>query len=78
VKFYCTPTTVLILLYRITDYSDRLLGLGKQCINLPLSIPNGTVARACCDICTKWGIPTGVVVWIEVAGARVVEQTFGS
>lgn len=56
---------------------DLPLGLGKHCLNLPVSIPNGTAGKACLSICTTWGIPTGVKVSVVIAGITVVSQTFG-
>jgi len=53
------------------------LGFGKHCLPLPVSIPDGTAAEACLDICTKFGIPTGLKVSIKVAGATVLQETFG-
>lgn len=53
------------------------LGFGKHCLPLPVSIPNGTAAQACLDICTKFGIPTGIKVSIIVAGSTVYQETFG-
>ena len=53
------------------------LGLGKHCISVPISIPSGTAGKACLDICTTWGIPTGVKVSVIVAGVTVVSQSFG-
>ncbi|MCE7993450.1 MAG: hypothetical protein HEP71_15795 [Roseivirga sp.] len=53
------------------------LGLGSKCISIPLSIPNGTAGKACLNICTTWGIPTGVRVSVEIGGVTVVNQTFG-
>src|SRR5690349_15734982 len=37
---------------------DLPLGLGQVC--LPINLPDGEVAQACLDICTTFGIPTGV------------------
>jgi len=56
---------------------DLPLGLGKHCLPIPLSVPNGTAAQACLNICTTWGIPTGVSVSVKVAGVTVVSQSFG-
>lgn len=53
------------------------LNLGKECIPIPVEIPNGTVASACLHVCTTWGIPTGVRVIVAVAGAVVAEMTWG-
>lgn len=60
---------------------------GKVCVNLPLGIGsvclpvpgsyNGQVASACIDICTTWGIPTGVRLTVSVAGVQIVQKTFG-
>lgn len=52
------------------------LGIGKFCLPIPSIIPNGTAAQACLDICTTWGIPTGVRVTVSVAGKVIVEKTF--
>ena len=52
-------------------------GLGKQCLPIPSWIPNGTVAQACLDICTKWGIPCGVEVVVSAAGKVIVQKGFG-
>ncbi len=56
---------------------DLPLGLGKHCISIPISFPDGTVAKACLHICTTWGIPTGVKISIEIGGITVISQTFG-
>ncbi len=53
------------------------LGLGSHCIPIPVSFPDGTAAQACLSICTTWGIPTGVMVSIIVAGITIVSQGFG-
>jgi len=53
------------------------LGLGSHCLPLPISVPDGTAGEACLEICTTWGIPTGVKVSVKIAGITVVSQTFG-
>lgn len=53
------------------------LGIGKVCIPIPLPIPSGTAAEACLDICTTWGIPTGVKVTVSALGHVIVTKTFG-
>ncbi|WP_353778456.1 hypothetical protein [Winogradskyella sp. 3972H.M.0a.05] len=53
------------------------LHLGKHCISIPISVPNGTAGKACLSICTTWGFPTGVKVSVVIAGITVVSQTFG-
>lgn len=53
------------------------LGIGSVCIPIPVSIPNGTAAEACLDICTTWGIPTGVKVTVSALGHVIVTKTFG-
>jgi hypothetical protein len=53
------------------------LNLGRHCFKLPGNIPNGTVGKACLSVCTKFGLPTGVKVKIDIGGQTVVEQTFG-
>jgi hypothetical protein len=52
------------------------LGIGKFCLPIPSIFPNGTAAQACIDVCTTWGIPTGVRVTVSVAGKVIVEKTF--
>ena len=53
------------------------LGIGKVCLPIPISIPNGTAAEACLDICTTWGIPTGIKVSVSALGHVIVEKSFG-
>lgn len=52
------------------------LGLGKICLPMPVTIPNGTLAQACIRVCTTWGIPTGVRLTISVGGVVILEKTF--
>ena len=56
---------------------DLPLGLGQHCIPIPISVPEGTAAKACLTLCTTWGIPTGVKVDVKVAGIGIVSQSFG-
>lgn len=51
--------------------------VGKQCLTVPVNIPNGTVGKACLSICTKFGIPTGVTVSVTIAGVTVIKKSFG-
>lgn len=51
--------------------------IGEVCLPIPAWVPNGTVAQACLDVCTKWGIPCGAEVRVSVAGQIVVEKSFG-
>lgn len=53
------------------------LGIGNVCLPVPGWVPSGSVAQACLDICTKWGIPCGIEVTVTVAGQRVVQKGFG-
>lgn len=50
---------------------------GSVCIDVPSSIPNGTLAEACVDICKKFGIPCGVEAYIKVAGQTVASKDWG-
>ena len=52
------------------------LGIGSICLPIPSIFPNGTAAQACLNICTTWGIPTGIKVTISVAGVVVVQKSF--
>ncbi len=56
---------------------DLPLGLGKHCISLPVSVPDGTAGEACLRLCTTWGIPTGVEVSVVIGGITIVSQKFG-
>jgi hypothetical protein len=49
--------------------------VGDLCV--PVDLPDGTFAEACVDLCTHWGIPTGVCVRIRAAGANIFSQCFG-
>jgi hypothetical protein len=53
------------------------LGIGNVCLPVPSWVPNGTAAKACLDICTKWGIPCGVEVTVSVAGQQIISKGFG-
>ncbi len=53
------------------------LGFGSICLPIPAVFPSGTAAQACLDICTTWGIPTGVKVTVSIAGHVVVSKSFG-
>ena len=53
------------------------LGIGQVCIPIPISFPDGTVAKACLSICSTWGIPTGVQVTVSVAGQTGGRQSLG-
>ncbi len=53
------------------------LGIGKVCLPIPVNIPNGTAAEACIKICTTLGIPTGVKVYVKVAGVTIISKKFG-
>ncbi|MEK6259251.1 MAG: hypothetical protein AABP62_11605 [Planctomycetota bacterium] len=50
---------------------------GSVCVSVPSSIPNGTLAEACIDICKRFGIPCGVEVTVKVAGQKVASDTWG-
>ncbi|HXH16132.1 MAG TPA: hypothetical protein VNJ10_08370 [Sphingomonas sp.] len=52
-------------------------GFGSVCLPIPSIIPSGTAGQACLDICTTWGVPTGIKVTVTIAGKTVVQQTFG-
>ena len=54
------------------------LNIGKVCLPIPLWIPNGTAAQACIDICTTFGIPTGVEVSVSALGRVIVRQSWGA
>ncbi len=50
---------------------------GQVCIPVPGIVPSGTLAEACIDTCSKWGIPCGVKVSVSVAGNVVASKSFG-
>lgn len=52
------------------------LGIGRVCIPVPVNLPSGTKVRACLDIRTTLGIPTGVCVSLYVGGERVARKCF--
>jgi hypothetical protein len=56
---------------------DLPFKLGKKCLPIPFSFPDGTAAQACLSICTTWGIPTGVKVTVSIAGHVVLTKSFG-
>ncbi len=50
------------------------LGLPDLCV--PVNLPDGEAVQACLDICTHFGIPTGVCVSLRVAGNEIFRQCF--
>jgi hypothetical protein len=50
---------------------------GEVCVSVPDSVPNGTVAEACIDTCSKWGITCGAKVSIRVLGSEVASSSWG-
>ena len=52
--------------------------VGQKCIPIPLPFPDSTVAKACLSICTRFFIPTGVRITVEVEGEKILEKVFGS
>jgi hypothetical protein len=55
---------------------DLPLKIGKVCIPIPVSF-DAQLVRACLSICTIWGVPTGVMVTVSLAGEQVVRVPFG-
>lgn len=53
----------------------RIPIVGDLCV--PVDLPDGTAAQACVDVCTHWGIPTGVCLKVSVAGDVIFSQCFG-
>jgi hypothetical protein len=51
-------------------------GFGQACLPIPISIGEGTSARACLDVRTFLGIPTGVCVSVHVGQSQVVRKCF--
>jgi hypothetical protein len=51
--------------------------VGSVCVSVPSWVPNGTVAQACIDICSKFGIPCGAKVSVVVAGQNVASGSWG-
>jgi hypothetical protein len=51
--------------------------IGDICIPVPDFIPSGTVAKACVDVCTKWGIPCGAKVTVTALGQQIAREGFG-
>lgn len=49
--------------------------IGDLCV--PLDLPDGTGVSACIDVCTHWGVPTGVCLKLSVAGNKIFSQCFG-
>ena len=53
------------------------LGFRKYCLPVPNWIPNGSELRACIDICTTWGVPTGLKLKVSFDGSVIFTKTFG-
>lgn len=52
------------------------LGIGSFCLPVPSWIPEGANVKACIDICTKFGIPTGLKLSVSFNGTIVFTKTF--
>ena len=52
------------------------LGIGNYCLPVPSWIPEGAELKACIDICTTWGIPTGVKITVSFNGTVVFTKSF--
>ena len=50
--------------------------IGEVCIPVPSFIPDLTVGSACLELCTTFGIPTGVKVTLEILSFKV-SKSFG-
>ena len=78
------PCTVTRL---TSDCIEVTIANGQASLNVPYAgsisisvkdwVPNGTIARACFDVCKKYGIPCGVEVWVDALGQRVGQQSWG-
>ena len=51
--------------------------IGNECIGVPSWVPNGTAASACLDVCTHFGVPTGVTVTLTALGQQIAQESFG-
>lgn len=51
--------------------------VGNVCIPVSIPVPIGTVAQACIDVCTKFGIPTGACVTVTALGKQIAQECFG-
>lgn len=51
--------------------------LGQKQINVPKSIPDGSIVLAHIEVFIKMNVPTGVNLTIETGGIKIVNQNFG-
>ncbi len=56
---------------------DLPLHFGKHCISIPKKYTDGTLAQVCVHICSKWHIPKGVKVVVNIEGNQVASASFG-
>lgn len=52
------------------------LGIGSYCLPVPSWVPEGADLKACIDICTTWGIPTGVKLTVSFNDTVLFTKTF--
>ncbi len=52
------------------------LGIGSYCLPVPSWVPEGAEVRACIDICTTWGIPTGVKITVSFNDTVIFTKSF--
>lgn len=52
--------------YRNGDVCFDFPVFGNVCVNVPIGIPANANLRVCGDVCTTWGIPTGLKITLYV------------
>lgn len=52
--------------YRNGDVCFDFPVFGNVCVGVPISIPANASLRVCGDVCTTWGIPTGLKITLYV------------
>jgi len=51
--------------------------IGNECVSVPSFVPNGTAFQVCGDLCTSFGIPTGICITVTALGQQVASECFG-
>ena len=52
------------------------LDLGQVCLPIPTNVVDGTSARACVWVRTKWKVPTGACASVSVGGDEIARMCY--
>ncbi|MEM6484027.1 MAG: hypothetical protein AAF662_03440 [Pseudomonadota bacterium] len=51
--------------------------IGDICLPIPPWVPEGTAAKACIDVCSTFGVPTGIEVTVSALDTVLLRRSWG-